>query len=147
MTKSPHAALPPPCWGCALHGSWSGEVPYTSKTFLACNFVNTHLRRISCIYSLSVHRTESSNMFSRLFCELVLKWNFTFIDFYLQIQPLPSKGKYYVKEWERLLLTYCLFTSLRVCLSWKIVLMRCCVLIRVTKFQIRAILMVHAGRI
>ena len=49
------------------------------EILIARNFVNTHLRRLLCMCSLSVHRNESSNMLLTLFSDLVFNYNFIFI--------------------------------------------------------------------
>jgi len=41
------------------------------EIFIACNFVNTYHRQLSCIYLLPVHHNESTNMLIRLFSDLV----------------------------------------------------------------------------
>ena len=70
------------------------------------------------------------------------KINSFFLNFCLYLQR-KVRRKNYVKERERLLLTYCS----HVCLSRSFVLTRCCVPTWATKSLMRAMLNVHAGRI
>jgi len=49
----------------------SDEVDYLMQReiFIVCNFANTHLRHLSCVYvqySLSVYRNKYINMFSNV---------------------------------------------------------------------------------